>query len=135
MIPYCKMSAVNTIARNIDWIKWVLLPAIILTCLSNHIGASPSFDHAEDSQSLDSRDDIPSTVYVANISPANKTLSDFEIEEVEGDDDELHGKRTSLQTPVLAPVPDEIKNLYFPSRKEIKLFILFHSWKSFLLEK
>ncbi len=131
-MPYSIMSEIKAIEKNMNWIRWMVVPAVILTCLGNPMAAASNCNDPDISLSIDAEESNHLAFFQDDFSLVNNSLSDFEIEEVEGDDDELHTKGKFFATPIQAPVPNNISSVYLPAKKEIKLFILFHSWKSFL---
>ena len=126
------MSDIKSISRYISKIRWLTISAIILLCMGSTVADSANFSPTDISFSKHSTEICHSFTFISNYSPLNRNHGDLEIQEVEDDDDELHSNRKLFLTSVLAPVPSDISSVYFPKKKEIKLFILFHSWKSYL---
>lgn len=117
--------------------KWVVLPLFIFTFLSgeNHLQA---VYHQSVIYSTNSIESTPKRIHNPNSSSFYKVFWDFEIEieeEEEKDDNRHYSNSKSSQTLFLSLglVLNQTSNVsLFSPRKLIKLFILFHSWKSFL---
>ncbi len=122
------------ISNSKKMMRWVLLPSLIIALL----GSSSGKESIELNQSVDFfnstdkeksfRDLVLSSDHELDF----RNFTEYDIEEVE--DDRNFSNYNFSQTTNQAIVIYKITSISnFSSNKLIKLFILFHSWKSFLL--
>lgn len=130
------MIEIKRIIDSIGLMKWVVLPAFIFAFFGGFGGQEmlQAIDSPAAIYSTGSNQSASRAIHEAHLPSFCKIIGDFEIEiEEEGDDDPHYSNRESFQplsTTLVAPKINRVS--FFPPRKSVKLFILFHSWKSFL---
>jgi hypothetical protein len=128
------MSEKKVKIDRVELLRWFVLPFLILTLLGGVIGQQmPQGFHALSTvYSIDSNQSSTfQYVHDSDLFSPYKVFGDFEFEE--GDDDGRSSNIVQSQAASQPIVQKEVKAVaLFPSKKLIKLFILFHSWKSFL---
>lgn len=119
-----------------ELIKWVVLHPLILTVFWVLGGQEiPQGIQSESVvYSVDANQSASEQVHNLDVSTLFWRFGGLEIEVEEDDDDDDHyANRKSSQSPSIPPAlskrPD---GSLLPTQKLIKLYILFHSWKSFL---
>jgi hypothetical protein len=128
------MTEIKKKIIHIELIKWLVLPALILSFFGGLGGQEvPQNTHYQSAAySFDSSQNAPEKIHNSDLFSFFIGFGDFEIEE-EDDDNRYYSNRKSSQLLSLPLVINEITSAALvPSKKLIKLFILFHSWKSFL---
>ncbi|MBR9923131.1 MAG: hypothetical protein GYB31_20065 [Bacteroidetes bacterium] len=117
-----------------DLLRWLIVPSLILTLLGGVVGQQIQPDFSVSSAySMDAYQVGGKFLHDADLSSLHNVLSDFEVEE--GDDEEVRSSNLFYASAVSLPLvrKERIGIPLFPPKKLVKLFILFHSWKSFLL--
>jgi hypothetical protein len=115
--------------------RWLIIPSLLLNLLGGVAIqlVQLEFSVTECSSSTDARPHGVKFIYDADLSSPYNILGNLEVEE--GDDDE-DGRAPyllqSVSVPSLFVARGQTGTSLFPPRKLVKLFILFHSWKSFL---
>ncbi len=130
------MSKIKPKSNYLALLKWVVLPALALAFWGNS-------GSQEVLQTKDFQDQAHAIVHQAAIEKApfsdlSSNLNDFEyfeIEEEDNDDDDQQYTNGQSNNPesLLLMLHASVRFAQLPPLKKIKLFILFHSWKSFLL--
>lgn len=130
------MSKIKPKSNYLALLKWVVLPALALAFWGNS-------SSVEVLQTKGFQDQAPAIAHQAAFEKApfsdlSSNLNDFEyfeIEEEDNDDDDqqyTNGQSASPES-LLLMLHASVRFTQLPPQKKIKLFILFHSWKSFLL--
>lgn len=127
------MSEIKKKINGIEFMKWVVIPSLFLAFLGG-LGIQEVLQDSSNIYAIDSGQKISEKIPSSDLSSLGKILEYLEIEEEDDDDNHHDLDRRSSQSLSLLLVPNKITSVsFFPPRQKVKLFILFHSWKSFLL--
>lgn len=119
-----------------ELIKWVVLHPLILTVF--WVLGGQEVPQGIQSQSIlysvDANQSASEQIHNFDLSTFFWCFGDLEIEVEEDDDDDHHySNRKSSRPPSLpSTLNTKTDGSLFPTQKLIKLYVLFHSWKSFL---
>jgi hypothetical protein len=120
---------------GVELMKGVMLYSLIIVFLGLGGQEVPLNIHSQSTvYSVDANQSSSEVIYNFDSFSSDIFFVDFEIEEQEDDDDHHYSDRKSsqpLSLPLLVLNKITSSSLFLP-KKIIKLYILFHSWKSFL---
>lgn len=119
----------------IELMKWVLKYSLIVTVFWNVSGQKIPLDIYSHSfpYSSDSNQSTSEKVYNFDVSSFLRVFGDFESEVDEDNNENDYSNRKSSQPLCLPLALNKIASVSIsPPLKSIKLYVLFHSWKSFL---
>ena len=130
------MKEIKKKIDSIELMKWVVLPSFILTFFVGFGGQGiPQNIYSQSIiYSVESNQSVSEKIHNSDLSSFCIVFGDFEIEiEAEDEDNRHYSNRKSSQPLSLPLVLNKITGVSLShSKRIIKLFILFHSWKSFL---
>lgn len=119
-----------------ELIKWVVLQPLILTVfwvisgqeIPQEIQSQSSF------YSVDANQRTSERIHNFDLSSFFRLFGELEIEVEEDDDDDDHYSNRKSSQPLSLPLAlnQRTDGSLLPTQKLIKLYVLFHSWKSFL---
>lgn len=119
-----------------ELIKWVVLQPLILTVFWVLGGQEIPLDIQSQSSlySVAANQSTLEKIYNFDLSSFFRLFGELEIEVEEDDDDDHHysNRKPSQAVSLLLALNQRTGSSLFPAKKLIKLYILFHSWKSFL---
>lgn len=126
------MSEIKKKINGIELMKWVVILSLFLAFLGG-LGIPEILQGGSNVCAIESDQRISEKIPYSDLSSFGKFLEYLEIEEEEDDDNHQCLNTRSSQSLSLLLVPKKITSVFsFPPRQKVKLFILFHSWKSFL---
>ena len=112
--------------------KWIVIPFLILTYFGSFGEQNTSHDiHAHlNADAIDWTHNTSETVHASTQSLGTNAFEYLEIEEE--DDRHYSTKKPSQSSSLRLGMNEKSSIASFPPKQKIKLFILFHSWRTFL---